>query len=157
MKQTSNLRPRMLFVIRSFILHNNKILLIKRSSKDNWEPGKWEIPGGKLDEGQDISMALEREVFEETGIVCSPINRLAYFESSVLDKHTVSKKQYIGLTYVQLVGISLCDSTKVTLSSEHEDYRWVKLSEIEQLDISSKTKKPLSVLRKLLTKSLKKS
>jgi 8-oxo-dGTP diphosphatase len=31
--------------------------------------GDWEFPGGQVEEGETIPHALEREVFEETGIV----------------------------------------------------------------------------------------
>jgi len=31
--------------------------------------GDWEFPGGQVEEGETITYALEREVFEETGVV----------------------------------------------------------------------------------------
>jgi 8-oxo-dGTP diphosphatase len=51
-----------------------KILLLQRSSKDVFEPGKWELPGGKLEQGQDTTHALEREVLEEAGIMVVPFD-----------------------------------------------------------------------------------
>ena len=41
-----------------------KVLLIKSPRF-----GDWEFPGGQVEEGETIPHALEREVFEETGIV----------------------------------------------------------------------------------------
>jgi 8-oxo-dGTP diphosphatase len=41
-----------------------KVLLIKSPRY-----GDWEFPGGQVEEGETIIHALEREVFEETGIV----------------------------------------------------------------------------------------
>jgi 8-oxo-dGTP diphosphatase len=41
-----------------------QVLLIKSPRYDDWE-----FPGGQVEEGETIPHALEREVFEETGIV----------------------------------------------------------------------------------------
>ena len=41
-----------------------KVLLIKSPRH-----GDWEFPGGQVEEGETITHALEREVFEEAGVV----------------------------------------------------------------------------------------
>jgi 8-oxo-dGTP diphosphatase len=43
---------------------HGQVLLIKSPRY-----GDWEFPGGQVEEGETIPYALEREVFEETGIV----------------------------------------------------------------------------------------
>lgn len=43
---------------------HGQVLLIKSPRY-----GDWEFPGGQVEEGETIPHALEREVFEETGIV----------------------------------------------------------------------------------------
>ncbi|NWG14400.1 MAG: NUDIX hydrolase [Acidobacteria bacterium] len=45
----------------------SKVLLTRRSSRVR-EPGKWCLPGGHLDGGEDWIAALRREVREETGL-----------------------------------------------------------------------------------------
>ena len=72
----SNERPKVVLVNRCIIFNKNedKILIIKRSEREHHESGKWEFPGGKLDEGQDLNNALEREVLEETGLFIIPIS-----------------------------------------------------------------------------------
>ena len=46
---------------------DNKILILKRSTDSKTNPGKWELPGGKVDQGESFDQALIREVSEETG------------------------------------------------------------------------------------------
>ncbi len=45
---------------------DGKILLIKRERGDF--VGLWGLPGGKVEEGEHLDTAIERELFEETGI-----------------------------------------------------------------------------------------
>jgi 8-oxo-dGTP pyrophosphatase MutT (NUDIX family) len=56
MKSKKALRPRILFVNRAFVINRQgKFLIIRRSLNDQSNAGEWEIPGGKLDEGQDVT------------------------------------------------------------------------------------------------------
>lgn len=48
-----------------FVTNSQAQVLLIKSPRD----GDWEFPGGQVEEGETIPHALEREVFEETGIV----------------------------------------------------------------------------------------
>ena len=50
---------------------NGKILIIKRSTDSKTNAGKWELPGGKVDQGESFDQALIREVCEETNLKIS--------------------------------------------------------------------------------------
>ncbi|MBW4659093.1 MAG: NUDIX hydrolase [Drouetiella hepatica Uher 2000/2452] len=53
------------------ILPDGRIVLIQR--RDN---GKWSLPGGMVDWGEDIPTSVQRELAEETGLDLIKINRL---------------------------------------------------------------------------------
>jgi ADP-ribose pyrophosphatase/8-oxo-dGTP diphosphatase len=53
------------------ILPDGKIVLIRR--RDN---GRWALPGGMVDWGEDIPNTVERELMEETGLKLVKIRRL---------------------------------------------------------------------------------
>ena len=128
-----------------------KILLLQRSHRDNFEPGKWEFPGGKLEQGQDTMHALEREVLEEAGVMIVPITHIAYTYSEV---NTFGK--YKGYTYVLIVGIGRHINGEVILSKEHDAYKWVTEKEALKMDIRDEIRKSLIVLSRTI-KSLSKN
>jgi 8-oxo-dGTP diphosphatase len=113
-------------------------------------PNKWELPGGKLDIGQDIANALEREVLEETGLVVVPTDKIAYWHSEI-----VASGKYKGLPYVVLVGITKSVGGKVMLSPEHQHFEWVKVRAALKLDLAPETRSAVNVLASKLTLKVK--
>ncbi len=53
---------------KAFIVKGDQLFLIKRAEDDVQKPGVWEIPGGRLDLGEDPILGLMREIREETGM-----------------------------------------------------------------------------------------
>ncbi len=136
-------RPRVLLVNRALILNDQKqILLVQRAADDSSYPNLWEFPGGKLDEGQDISDALEREVLEETGLFIVPQTRVAYVESYIV----TNSKKYKGLPYVVLVGICKMIGGNLILSHEHQNYKWVSVKKAYTFNLRDETRKALAAL-----------
>lgn len=141
-------RPKVVLVNRALIVNKKgKVLLIKRIKNDNYMPGKWELPGGKLDAGQDITNALERETLEETGLVVIPTDKVAYWHSEI-----ISSGKYKGLPYVVLVGLAKSIGNDVKLSNEHEDYAWVSKDQLLEYDLVPETKAALIVLSDKISK-----
>ncbi|HET7629564.1 MAG TPA: 8-oxo-dGTP diphosphatase [Bacillales bacterium] len=50
-------------IANCLLLHDNKLLLLKKPSK-----GWWVAPGGKMESGESIVEAAKREFLEETGL-----------------------------------------------------------------------------------------
>ena len=97
--------------LRSVILYNRKILLM-RCSYDN---KTWEIPGGKVEFGEDLHTALRREIKEETDLEIS-IEKLLHAGTFV-----TSEKHIVGLIY-----LSRAKSGDVKISHEHTDFIWAE-------------------------------
>ncbi|MBI3952859.1 MAG: NUDIX domain-containing protein [Candidatus Doudnabacteria bacterium] len=102
---------------KAFIVRNGKLLLIKRRPNDVHKPGAWDIPGGRLEPGEDPYEGLKREAFEEISgeiKIIMPID---------VHHFTRDDGQKITLT------IFLCDPVfaEIRLSDEHTEYKWLDL------------------------------
>jgi 8-oxo-dGTP diphosphatase len=134
-------------VNRCFVISNEgRLLIIRRSLNDYHNAGKWEVPGGKLDEGQDLSHAQEREVLEETGLLVEPTHRMVFAESRVL-----GDGKYKGLPYIALFSITRVVGGKMLLSDEHSEHKWVTYDELIECDLTLEVRKAAIVLKSLLS------
>ncbi len=142
MKNKKTTRPRIVLSNKAFVLKDGKFLLIKRSAQDDVQPNKWELPGGKLDNGQSVSDALEREVLEETGLVVVPLDKVVYSYSKIITE----PKKYAGMPYVLLVGKVQWLAGEIRLSEEHTEFAWVTKDEALNYDLTEETRSAITVL-----------
>ncbi|MDI9437555.1 MAG: NUDIX domain-containing protein [Euryarchaeota archaeon] len=112
--------------VRALITDDDgKILILKRSSESMTNPDKWELPGGKVDQGESFDQALKREVKEETNLTIS------------LD-HVVGVSEQ-NLTLIRAVHIILSARVKegeLHLSSEHDGYAWVYFDTLPEYELA---------------------
>jgi 8-oxo-dGTP diphosphatase len=97
---------------------------------------KWEFPGGKVEPGESDQEALRREYLEEFGVGVSvgPLAAQASFEH---------KSQDHGL-YAYIIRMA---DGHYTLS-EHTEWRWAALEEIDAMNFADSDRKLLPQLRR---------
>jgi 8-oxo-dGTP diphosphatase len=108
---------------KGVIIHNGKVLIIKRSDNAHVGSGTWECVGGKIEFGETLEETLVREVKEEVGLEIS-IGNILYATTL----KTTPTRQVVILTY-------LCESKdeNVVLSEEHSDYLWATKKQLREL------------------------
>lgn len=119
-------------IVSTIIIVSNKgkFLLVRRDLNDDIFPGKWQNTGGKVEQGETIEQAAQRELREETGLVIAGSLRfvMSYSWQKAPDEPT--RLGVIMLTDVPTQTKNL----KVTLNDELCEYGWFSLGEAELLD-----------------------
>ena len=93
---------------------DGRVLLIRRPDHARTDPGLWDLPGGKMDDGETLEQVLVREVREETGldVAVGEVVHISYFEHEPF--------------WVTCVTFACdCDDGDIQLSGEHTDFDWV--------------------------------
>jgi 8-oxo-dGTP pyrophosphatase MutT (NUDIX family) len=109
-----------------------RILLTRRT--DN---GQWCLPGGRMESGESVAEACEREVVEETGLTVR-VTRLVgiYSHSDQLVIYPDGNKAHIVALHFEAEVIR----GELGLSDETTDYGYFTLQELEGLDFLGRHK-----------------
>ena len=119
-----------------------QFLIIRRSNIDS-RAGQWTMPGGHIDEEDNsIEAGAIRELEEEANLSCK-ISDLKY-----LDKPSKNKYYYLTTNWTGEVNVN--KPNPHTGEVEHDDYKWVTIEEIKDID---NTKIPIYLLEKALEMS----
>lgn len=117
---------------KAVIVNDGNVLVLREASTydEGTNGGKYQVPGGRVEPGEAFLDGLKREVMEETGLVI-----------------TVDEPFFVGEWFPTIKGVPnqivaiffRCESSSrnVTLSSEHDEYKWVTLNESESLTMAS--------------------
>lgn len=112
--------------VRIFLSHKDgEILLLQRSPMSRTNPGRWELPGGKVDDGERFDGALRREVYEETGLEVALDGPLGVVEQCLP-----------GLRVIHLIILGKVTSGELRVSDEHAASAWVSPGGFSNLDLA---------------------
>lgn len=106
-----------------------KILLLKAdisTHRKNTDP-YWDIPGGRIEEGENVLDVLKREIEEETGI--KEFKKEAEFFHAVISNHQIPFEDKLLGLILMIYKVQIPKNSKITLSEEHVAYEWVEKSE----------------------------
>ena len=102
-----------------------KILLVKRGMHEIAFPGKWALPGGKLEKGETVFDTLKREVMEEVGLEIEDAHTYVRNYSFVRpDGHHVAG--FVFQVYVK--------KGEVHISSDFSAFVWLAPDELSLYD-----------------------
>ena len=102
----------------AFVMKGKKFLILQRSKKETSKHGLWELPGGKVEEGETPREAAVIETQEEAGLDIE-------LKANLGPHHDDKKKK----TYHAYIGIPK-KGQKVKLSEEHSAHKWVTPEEV---------------------------
>ncbi len=121
--------------VSGIIKNGDKILLIRRSTKDPQNPGKWDLPGGRLNFRESPIHAIIREIHEETSIKVTKITPYSFLN------HIHKSNKKIIQTVQIIFQTNYKKSSKIKLrQSEHVDYIWATKNDLQNIDLVFKSK-----------------
>ena len=119
--------------VRGVIKNNNEeILIVKRHPKSKTDPEMWELPGGKVEDGEYFTKALVREIKEEVNLDCEVGDLCEAVQNDYSNKRTVQ-------LYMHLDNVN----GYVKISEEHTEFMWASIDMLKSLEISTSLKKML--------------
>ena len=119
----------------AIVQNEHKKLLISRRQKGQHLAGKWEFPGGKVEQGEALEVAMLRELKEEVGLTAT---KYSLFDSLSFQYDEL----HLHLNFY-LVTAYQGEAT----SLEGQQIKWVSAAELSQYDFP---KANLTVINKLL-------
>ena len=123
---------------RAVIKQDSKVLLVRRATGNPMYIGMYELPGGKVEFGEDPRASLQRKVSQDLGRDIETLQ--VYDVHSELDVHDLMH-QYIVLVFLA----SLRPDTGITLGPEHDKYVWKKLEDIQLNAVTETTRLALQL------------
>ncbi len=125
--------------VGAVVLNEDKILLVKRL----YPPGKgrWSIPGGLVEVGEDLEQAVIRELKEETNLDGTPLGVVSvaqYIEGS----GGLIRYHYVIIDFL----VKVNDFTGMKAGTDAEEVKLFKLDDALELPLTSTTRKLISYL-----------
>ena len=109
-------------VAAAVILDEQQRIFLAKRPQNVHQGGKWEFPGGKLEQDETALQALKRELFEELGIEINDAEEFLQISHQYPDKSVV------------LNVFIVCDYLGEPWGKEGQLTMWAKGAEIQNLD-----------------------
>ncbi|HJR18671.1 MAG TPA: NUDIX hydrolase [Actinomycetota bacterium] len=116
--------------VGAIVLDKGALLLVKRDREP--AKGQWSLPGGRVETGETLREALQREVREETGIDIEVDGLIGVAERIVRDDDGEISYHYVILDYV-----CAPRSHELTAGDDASEARWVPVGELADLHLTA--------------------
>jgi 8-oxo-dGTP diphosphatase len=117
-------------VVCGILIWNEKVLVGKRKSTNQYYPSKWEFPGGKIEKEERIDETIIREFKEELDIEIYPFHEFRTISDDNIEMTPMVVKLKGG---------------KAKLI-EHDEVRFVNKSEFSKMDLTPLSKESGNIL-----------
>ena len=110
-------------VTAAVIFQDNKILCVQRNeNKYDYISKKWEFPGGKVEENEQLEETIKREIQEELNLIIGVKSFLIQVNHQYPD-------------FKLKMDTLICEISSGDLElNEHIDYKWLYVYELRKLD-----------------------
>jgi 8-oxo-dGTP diphosphatase len=113
--------------VGAVVLHEGRVLLVKRGRPPGL--GRWSLPGGLVELGENTADAARREVAEECGIAVRVAGVAGMVERIIRDDGGRVRYHYVLIDY-----LAYPESDIITAGSDAAEARWVSAEHVQSLD-----------------------
>lgn len=114
--------------VSAAILHDGRFLLVRRGRAP--AKGLYAFPGGRVEQGETLEQAVQREVMEETGALLGPVGH-------VVDLDIVAEDDENRVEFVLGVHAAAFAGGEVKAGDDAEAVVWVTVDEMERLPLAA--------------------
>jgi 8-oxo-dGTP diphosphatase len=115
--------PRTIQVTAAILIREDTVLIAKRKSDDR-QAGKWEFPGGKIEDGESPEQCLVREMKEECDIEVT------------VGEHLWQSRHRYEHGIITLMAYRTYWKAGTISTHAHEEIRWVPIHQLDRYDFS---------------------
>ena len=113
---------KIVITVCGFIYNQDKLFIAKRAISKKFFPGLWELPGGKLENNEEITNCLSREIFEE-------FNQSIIIEDIFHVFSYIQEDEYV----IELIYFSKFKDKNAQVKLDpidHSEYKWIDSNEV---------------------------
>jgi ADP-ribose pyrophosphatase len=118
--------------VGAIVLKDGRVLLVRRGQPPSED--LWAIPGGRVELGETLQTAAEREIEEETGLIVSAGEPVYTFDVIVSDEAGRVRFHYV---IVDLLAEYVSGTLRP--GDDAREARWVSPDELEELPVNQST------------------
>jgi nucleoside triphosphatase len=117
---------------------NEEYLICKMPKNRGVFPDQWGLPGGGIEQGEQMYDALRREIREELGITVDNITPWTFRDDLKIKTYPGDRKEEIYMIY--LIFDCSAKNTVLTLNDEFDEYAWVTAENLVNYNLNEATK-----------------
>ena len=116
-------------IVTSFLRHNDKVLILKRSNKVKTMKGLWAGVSGIIENNESPLKRAKIEIFEELGILEENISLVKSAKEM-----KVNSPQYENHEWEIFPFMFETDNPTITLNWENSEFRWININELKKFE-----------------------
>ena len=141
-----------------FLLRSDGAALFQH--RDNFNsirhPGKWGVPGGKIESNEDVENGVIRELFEETSIknikILKEIDQMYEYELPENLVGIIWKGRFRGQKQKWFITKFLGTDDEINLNTKHQEFiewKWIDPKKLPEVIVNFKKKLYINLLKEI--------
>ncbi len=118
--------------VGAVVRRGSSFLLVRRAHEPS--KGRWAVPGGRVEPGESLKSAVQREVLEETGIAVLAIKPVYTFDLIERDKHGRLLFHYVIVDF-----LAEYVSGRIRPGTDALEAVWARMDDLDRFDLNHAT------------------